>query len=84
MVQSGQLVIIYGDNGCGMTEDQAKRVFEPFFTTKRGQGGSGLGLHLVYNLVTTTLRGRIEFRTAVGAGLQFTLWLPLGRESTDV
>ncbi|MCC6563002.1 MAG: hypothetical protein IT478_16730, partial [Xanthomonadales bacterium] len=53
------------------------RAFEPFFTTRRGSGGSGLGLHVVFNLVTQMLGGRIELHTAPGAGCEFVLHLPL-------
>jgi two-component system NtrC family sensor kinase len=82
IVQSAnkELSLRYADNGCGMSEANAKRVFEPFFTTRRGQGGSGLGLHVVYNLVTQTLRGRIECHTAPGAGVQFLISVPIDEE----
>ena len=75
-----ELSLRYADNGCGMSEANARRVFEPFFTTRRGQGGSGLGLHVVYNLVTQTLRGHIECQTAPGAGVQFLISVPIGEE----
>ena len=52
--------ITYSDNGCGIPPENQYRIFEPFFTTARAQGGSGLGLHLVYNLVTQTLEGTIS------------------------
>jgi signal transduction histidine kinase len=52
-------------------------IFDPFFTTRRGQGGSGLGLHIVYNIVTGTLGGRIEVASQLGHGTRFTLVLPL-------
>ena len=52
--------ITYSDNGCGIPPENQNRIFEPFFTTARAQGGSGLGLHLVYNLVTQTLEGTIS------------------------
>ena len=75
-----ELSLRYADNGCGMSDANAKRVFEPFFTTRRGQGGSGLGLHVVYNLTTQTLRGRIECHTAPGAGVQFLMSVPIDEE----
>jgi signal transduction histidine kinase len=44
--------ILYADDGQGLTEEAQVKIFEPFFTTKRGYGGTGLGMHLVYNLVS--------------------------------
>jgi signal transduction histidine kinase/ligand-binding sensor domain-containing protein len=71
------LEMTFADNGKGMTEDVRRRVFEPFFTTRRGSGGTGLGLHLVYNLVTQLLRGTIVCESSPGQGTQFTLRLPI-------
>jgi len=51
--------IVYSDDGCGIPPDNQNHIFEPFFTTARAQGGSGLGLHLVYNLITQKLEGHI-------------------------
>ncbi len=65
------------DDGKGMPEDVRQRVFEPFFTTRRGSGGTGLGLHLVYNLVTQLLGGTIACASTPGQGTQFTIRLPL-------
>jgi signal transduction histidine kinase len=75
--------IDYRDNGRGMDETVRKRIFEPFFTTRRGQGGSGLGMHIVYNLVTQALSGRIECTSAPGQGVLFRIVLPLTREEQD-
>jgi two-component system NtrC family sensor kinase len=55
-------------------------VFEPFFTTKRGQGGSGLGLHIVYNLVTQKLGGQIACESTPGVGTTFTIEIPMKQE----
>lgn len=71
-----ELVLAYSDNGKGMNEEVAKKVFDPFFTTNRQGGGSGLGMHVVYNLITQKLQGRIHLRTAPGAGVTFTCSLP--------
>jgi len=54
------LTLLYTDNGKGIAEDYKKRIFDPFVTTKRGQGGSGLGLNIVFNLVNSTLGGTIK------------------------
>lgn len=64
------------DDGVGMSPEVRARAFEPFFTTRLGQGGSGLGLSIVRNLVVGVLGGRIELQTAPGAGCRFLLRLP--------
>jgi PAS domain S-box-containing protein len=69
----GDIEICYSDFGKGIPEDQVSKVFDPFFTTRRGQGGSGLGLHIVYNLVTRTLGGIIKCESEVGQGTSFTI-----------
>ncbi|MEA3404905.1 MAG: MHYT domain-containing protein [Pseudomonadota bacterium] len=71
-----QIEIKFFDNGKGMTQDVINKAFDPFFTTKRGQGGSGLGLHLVYNLVTRTLKGKITIHSEVEQGTTFTILFP--------
>lgn len=76
-VQGEHLLLRYRDDGCGMTAEIAAHAFEPFFTTRRGSGGSGLGLHLVYNLCTQLLGGSIELQTAPGDGVQVVMILPL-------
>ena len=72
-----QVRIEYTDNGVGMEAAAASRAFDPFFTTRLGQGGSGLGLYIVHNLVTGALGGSIDLHTAPGEGVHFTLLLPL-------
>jgi PAS domain S-box-containing protein len=64
------------DDGCGMTEEVQRRVFDPFFTTKMGQGGTGLGMNIVYNIVTGVLGGRISIDSAPGAGTAVRLLIP--------
>jgi len=64
------------DNGSGMEPEQLKKAFDPFYTTKLGKGGSGLGLHLVYNIVNGILGGRVQISSEPGAGLTVTLELP--------
>jgi signal transduction histidine kinase/ligand-binding sensor domain-containing protein len=71
------LLLEYSDDGCGMSEAVRRHMFEPFYTTRRGQGGSGLGMHIVYTLTVQTLGGSIECDTAPGQGTRFTLRLPL-------
>lgn len=65
------------DDGVGVGPEMRKKIFDPFFTTQLGQGGSGLGLHIVYTLVTGLLGGRIEVESEVGVGTRFILQLPL-------
>ncbi|MGM7447865.1 ATP-binding protein [Idiomarina sp. ST20R2A10] len=65
------LQVHYSDNGNGLSEAQLKRLFDPFFTTKRDQGGSGLGTHIVRNLVTQTLSGEISAESEPGKGLNY-------------
>ncbi len=67
----------YSDNGCGIPDEYREKIFEPFFTTKRGQGGSGLGLHIIYNLVTQKLGGTMYCESAEGAGTRFVMTFPL-------
>lgn len=73
------------DDGNGIPPENLPHIFEPFFTTRRGRGGSGLGLHIVFNLVTWQLGGRIACASTPGAGAVFTIRLPrcLPLERTD-
>ena len=75
--EQDQLLIIYSDDGCGIPDDDISRIFDPFFTTARNRGGTGLGLHIVYNLITQKLKGSIHCKSQVGAGTTFSLNLPL-------
>jgi signal transduction histidine kinase len=66
----------YGDDGAGMDADTLSKLFDPFFTTKRGSGGSGLGGHILYNLVTGALGGTLRVESSPGKGLQYFLRFP--------
>ena len=72
----GAIRIDYIDDGKGMSAETVNRVFEPFFTTRRGQGGSGLGMHIVYNLVSQTLGGHIGCSSIKDEGVVFRIDLP--------
>ena len=72
----GWVCLKYTDNGKGIPQEYINKVFDPFFTTKRGSGGSGLGLHIVFNLVTQTLGGRIECFSKPGEGVAFEIDCP--------
>ncbi len=61
----------------GMPEHIKKRIFDPFVTTKRGEGGSGLGMHLVYNLVTQALNGKITLESTLGHGIDIQFDFPV-------
>ncbi len=71
------LEITYRDDGNGVPFDIRKKIFDPFVTTKRGAGGSGLGLHLVYNLVTQVLGGNIHFFSEQQHGVEFIVRFPV-------
>ena len=77
---NGDIELAFSDDGVGIPADLKNKIFEPFFTTQFGQGGSGLGLYLVYNMVTASLRGRISVESEPGKGTTFLLELPQSRE----
>jgi signal transduction histidine kinase len=68
--------INFADNGAGMTPDVQRQAFDPFFTTRRNEGGTGLGLHIVYNLVTQQLGGRMMLESRLGQGTTFRITMP--------
>lgn len=75
--RQNRLILEYADDGCGIPLKYQQKIFEPFFTTGRDRGGSGLGLHIVHNLVTQTLRGTLQCQSVVTEGTRFILNLPL-------
>jgi predicted ATPase/signal transduction histidine kinase len=75
--QQQRLIFEYSDDGKGIAPDNIGKIFDPFYTTKRGQGGSGLGLHIVYNLVTQKLQGSITCESQVGVGTKFIMQIPI-------
>ena len=86
IAEESHVVIRFADNGCGMSEEHLHQLFEPFFTTKRNQGGSGLGAHIVFNLVTVRLHGEITVSSKLGQGLQYVFRLPrvITKTSADI
>ena len=74
---------IYQDDGKGMDKEQLKKIFEPFYTTKRGAGGTGLGMKILYNLVTETLQGSLQSSSSPGHGVRFEIRLPLNPGATE-
>ena len=83
LITTNKLKLVYRDNGIGIPTDIRKRIFDPFVTTKRGQGGSGLGMHLVYNLVTQALNGSISITSEVGSGVEFVIVFPVSSAKTS-
>jgi signal transduction histidine kinase/ligand-binding sensor domain-containing protein len=75
--QAGQVRIVFRDDGLGIESADLPRIFEPFFTTRMGRGGTGLGLNIVYNIVTNLLGGTIRAESEPGKGTQFVIDLPL-------
>jgi signal transduction histidine kinase len=68
--------VIFSDDGCGMSLDVRRKAFDPFFTTRRYQGNTGLGLHIVHNVVTNCLGGRLDLNSRPGEGARIQLILP--------
>jgi len=78
----GWLTLRVTDDGCGIPVELQKRIFDPFYTTRLGQGGSGLGLHITFNLVTGVLGGRIDVSSVPGQGSCFTVTIPVSGPDT--
>jgi signal transduction histidine kinase len=76
-----RLRINYSDDGAGMPPETLVHLFEPFFTTRRGKGGSGLGMYIVYNLVTQVLRGSIQCESGPGKGMHCVIKFSVQRAS---
>ncbi len=75
-LKNGELTFNYKDNGCGMDDAQKEKAFDPFFTTMRGKGGTGLGMSIVFNLVTQTLKGKVSLISSPGNGVEFMMTFP--------
>ncbi|MBN2536307.1 MAG: substrate-binding domain-containing protein [Spirochaetales bacterium] len=83
-IRNNRLFFRYYDNGAGIKKEDLKKIFNPFFTTKRSKGGSGLGLHLVYNIATQTLGGSIQCISRSGEGTLFKIIIPLTEKESNV
>ena len=68
--------IVFADDGKGIPPENIGKVFDPFFTTGRSSGNTGLGLHIVFNLVTSRLQGHVNLYSKVGRGTRFTIDIP--------
>jgi PAS domain S-box-containing protein len=80
----GDVEFVFADDGVGMPPKVLHQVFDPFFTTKMGQGGSGLGMNIVYNIVTNILGGHIDIASDPGQGTRITVRLPKMAPKRDV
>ncbi len=72
-MQSDDVHIQYSDNGVGIPQEKISKLFDPFYTTKSDKGGTGLGTHIIYNLVTDTLNGRVEASCPANQGLCYDI-----------
>lgn len=77
----GSLSLTYSDDGRGIAPELQDKIFEPFYTTARAKGSTGLGLHIVFNIVTRTLGGTITCCSAPGHGTTFQVRMPVQREN---
>lgn len=73
-----EVTLIYSDNGKGVKEEDLSKIFDPFYTTKRGEGGSGLGTHIMYNIINQVFKGSITAKSNPGNGLTYTIKFPTG------
>ena len=78
--KNNSLYLIYKDDGKGISKDNLSNIFEPFFTTNRGQGGTGLGLNVIYNIVTSNLKGTIVCHSKEDYGVKFKIVIPLEQD----
>jgi signal transduction histidine kinase/tetratricopeptide (TPR) repeat protein len=76
-LRNAQVEIRFTDDGVGIPAGNLSRIFDPFFTTKLGQGGSGLGMSISYNIITSLFGGELEVSSTPGAGTCFVMRLPL-------
>jgi len=70
------VALLISDNGCGMSHDVRRQAFKPFFTTRRNDGGTGLGLHIVHNIVTNRLGGSLDLESEPRIGTRSRIVLP--------
>ena len=76
LLESNSIKLIYKDNGKGIPKENINKIFEPFFTTNREHGGTGLGLNIIYNIVTSKLKGTINCHSEENKGIEFVVILP--------
>ena len=71
------IVITVKDNGCGISERDLSQIFEPFYTTNRANGGSGLGMNVVFNIVRQKMHGTISVESDLDKGTKFIINVPI-------
>jgi len=76
LLSDDNISLVVSDNGQGIPPELQAKIFEPFFTTRRGKGGTGLGLHIVYNNVRQILKGSLQMHSVLAQGTTFTLYFP--------
>lgn len=77
LADEGEAVrLVYTDDGIGIPNSSIEKIFEPFYTTKRNKGGTGLGLHVTYNIITQRLCGKVSVESQIGTGTTFTIQFP--------
>ncbi len=77
-ISPNDIEVSFSDDGAGMPLEVQRQAFDPFFTTRRNEGGTGLGLHIVHNIVTQKIGGRLELDSAPGEGTTFRIIMPSG------
>ncbi len=83
-LQDEEVQLILADNGKGIQPESLPHIFEPFFTTRRNQGGTGLGLNIVYSLVRQKMQGTISCESTLGEGTRFIINLPLISRAKEI
>jgi signal transduction histidine kinase len=74
------ILIHYSDTGKGMSTEIVEKIFEPFYTTLRARGGTGLGMYICHNIVTSRLKGTIECTSVQGKGTEFSITVPITKD----
>ncbi|WP_165901841.1 sensor histidine kinase [Reinekea marinisedimentorum] len=82
-IRNNRLILLYSDDGAGMDEITLRKIYDPFYTTRRSDGGSGLGMNIVYNLVTSKLNGNIETKSQPGQGIQVRMSLKISENVSN-
>jgi len=76
-VENNNLIFVYKDDGKGIKKEYIEKIFDPFFTTNRAHGGSGLGMNIIYNIVTQQLNGKIKCTNNIDKGVEFIMNIPI-------
>lgn len=75
-IVQNNLLIEYRDNGKGISKENITKIFDKFFTTDKENGGSGLGMSIVYDQITNKLGGNITCTSSLGEGVFFSIFIP--------